>query len=385
MEKITRDAISQLVTAKAEPAVTIYMPLEYGSAPPHLTENQIRFKNLIHTAVQQLKDKGDSSSTGKDLCDFLDAHYDNLEFWKDDGKALLICAAPGMMHLFKLPLESEEYVAVDDTFHLAPILSLLDDDRRFYVLALAQQHPKLFEGDMYELQEAAVNLPASLREGLGIDEPNQKSENQGSATGPSTNTGGFNGRGGSRDPMDNDRLKYFHMIDSTLHDKLDRTRPLLLAGIDSEVAEFRDLSKYPKIMQQSLSGNHTESSAQDLFTMAMPAIHEELVQPEHQAAREEYERLAGANPDRVAHDKESIMAAAEQGRIDKLLAQFVRNTTDTVTDRVAAVLRISFPEGDMSRTMNHLASTVWQMSGKVINLQPTEMPHEAPMVARLRY
>jgi len=385
MDKITQGAVTELLESNATPAATIYMPLELGSAPPHITENQIRLKNLVHTATEELKSRGDTSKLANELAAMLDSSYDNLEFWKDNGRALLICAAPGIVRVFQLPLASEEYVAVDDMFHLAPVLALLGDAREFYVLTLAQQNPKLFKGDMYGLIEVGAGLPKSLREGLGIDETNQKSENQGSATGTSMRTGWFNGRGGSRDPMDNDRLKFFHMVDGLILEKADRTVPLLLAGIDSEVAEFRDLSRYPKLMKEVIPGNQTETPAAELFEKAQPIVGSELIQPDHDAAREEYERLSGANPERVAGDKDSILAAAEQGRIDKLLAGFSRHTTDTVTDKVASVLRISFPEGDMSRTLNKLAATVWRMSGRVINLLPHEMPDGAPMVARLRY
>jgi hypothetical protein len=385
MEKITHAAITELLELDSTPKVTIYGPLELGSAPPHITENQIRFKNLVRSAIEQLKAKGDTSKLSRDLEDMLSSNYDNLEFWKDNGRALLICAAPGMARLFQLPIASEEYVSVDDGFHLAPVLALLEDAKEFYILTLAQQNPKLYKGDMYGLMEIDAGLPRSLREGLGIDEPNQKSESQGSATGLSTRTGWFNGRGGSRDPMDNDRLKFFHMIDARLMEKTDRSLPLLLAGIDAEIAEYRSISKYPKLMEGFIAGNHTECQPTELFEKAQAIVHSELIQPEHDAAREEYERLSGANPDRVAHDKDSIMTAAEQGRIDKLLTQFSRNTTDTVTDRVASVLRISFPAEEMSQTLNKLAAAVWAQSGKVISLLPDEMPNGAPMVARLRY
>ncbi|MDB5181492.1 MAG: hypothetical protein JWP13_255 [Candidatus Saccharibacteria bacterium] len=385
MQKITRDAVQELLALEDSPKVTIYIPLEISAAPPHITENQIRFKNLIHKAVEELQAAGDSSKLGKMLCNTLEAHYDDLDFWKVSGRGLLICATPDTMHMFQLPIDTEEYVSVDDSFHLAPILALLGDTPDYYVLALAQQKPKVYKGDMYGLELMDIGVPATMREALGIDEPNQQSENQGSATGSSLNTGWFNGRGGARDPQDNDRLRFFHLIDKLLCDKLDRSIPVIIAGIDAEAAEYREMSKYPNILQGIVQGNHTETRPEELFEKVIPIVNLELVQPEHDAVREEYERLSGANPERVAGDTKSIMAAAEQGRIDKLLAQLSRRTTDTVQDSVNSVLRITFPEAERSKTLNNLATRVWQMSGKVVNLLPGEMPHGATMVARLRY
>lgn len=385
MHKLTHESIQQLLAITETPKVTIYIPLETSAAPPSLSENQIRFKNLIHRAALELETADGPKELHKKLCEFQEKTRDDIEFWKERGKGLLIVAAGDRLEMFDLPVDTEEYMAVDDTFHLAPILALIGDDRPFYVLALAQQNPRLLLGDMYGLEEMNIGLPGTIREALGIDEANQKSENQGSATGSSLNTGWFNGRGGARNPQDNDRLKFYHHIDKLLLEKLDRDVPLLLATTDSEAAEFRDISKYPKILEQFIQGNHTESHLQELFDKAWRIVHSELVEPEHEAALEEYERLQGANPGRVARGHTAIMAAAEQGRIDKLLAMMSRQTTDTVQDNMASVFRISFPEPSSSQLLNKMALAVWSQSGKILSLLPHQMPHGDMMVARLRY
>jgi hypothetical protein len=385
MQKLTHESIQQLLETSETPKVTIYIPLETSAAPPHITENQIRFKNLIHQASTELTASGDTSELNKNLRDFLERTSDDLAFWKDKTRGMLIVATSSMIKTFDLPVDTEEYVAVDDTFHLAPVMGLLGDARSYYVLALAQQNPKVFEGDMYGLSEIQPGLPRTMREGLGIDEANQQSENQASASGSSLNTGGFNGRGGARDPQNTDRLRYFHMIDKILCDKLDRSVPLIIAGIDAETAEFKGISKYPKILQGNISGNHTETRLEELAEKAQQIVRAELIRPEHTAAREEYERLQGANPERVTRDKDDMIEAAQQGRVDKLLATMCRRTTDTVQDAVESVFCISFPEAKTSRMLNKLAVMVWQMSGKVISLLPDEMPGGTTLVARLRY
>jgi hypothetical protein len=385
VQKLTHDSIQQLLANEATPKVTIYVPLEASAAPPNITENQIRLKNLIHKAISELPATGETAGLHKHLNDFLNKTQEDLEFWKDKSHGMLLVAAGDMLELYNLPVDTEEYAAVDDNFHLAPVLALLGDDRKYYVLALAQQNPKLFLGDMYGLEHIDAGLPANMRVGLGIDEANQQSENQGSASGSSLNTGWFNGRGGARDPQDTDRLRFFHMIDKQLSNKLDRNIPLILAGIDAETVEYKHLSKYPKIMNGTISGNHTETRTEELFDKARMIVQKELVSPEHEAAREEYERLQGANPDRVARGEEHILEAAKQGRIDKLLAMMGRHTTDTVQDNNHSVFLITFPEPKSSKLLNKLAMEVWQMSGKVVSLLPHEMPNGDMMVARLRY
>lgn len=386
MQNISREAVEKLLaTTEPQPAVTIYAPMHTTASPPHISENQIRLKNLIHRASEELGKHGDQKQLSDQLQEMLDTTHDDLNFWESQTPGLLICARPGMIEMFHLPIDTDEYVAVDEAFHLAPVLAIMNEEQPYYVLTVAQHGPKLFRGDMYGLKETDVQLPESVYAGLNIDEENQQSENQGSATGPSTNTGWFNGRGGARDPREEDRARFFRMIDNIIYNSADRSLPLILAGIDAETIEYRMLSKYPQILEGTISGSFGDAKPDGLFDRAYAIIEKELIMPAREAALEEYQRLEGANPDKVARDKKSIQEAAEQGRVDKLLAMMGRYTTDTIRDTAASVAKITFPEPEVSKTLNRLALKVWQMSGTIVNLQSNKMPHGALMVARLRY
>jgi hypothetical protein len=386
MQHIDKEVVQSLLANEISPAVTVYIPMLTTASPPHITENQIRFKNLLHKAAEELEARGESGiSLAKELIETHDSLHEDMNFWENQTPGLLICAVAGNIQMFHLPIDTEEYVSVDDSFHLAPVIALLDDQREYYVLSLAQHDPALYKGDMYGISPTAIELPANAGVALGIDEPNQKSENQGSARGSSMNTGWFNGRGGARNPQDQDRVRFFRIINKVICEKLQASDPLIIAGVESDAAEFRALSTHPAILQGTIAGNQKDSSMDELYASAQEIVRQELVQPEHQSAIEEYNRLQGANPERVAQDNQSILEAAEQGRIDKLLARFSRHTTDTVQDGMQSVQRITFPDSETSKLINTLAAKVYGMSGKVIGLLPSEMPGGALMVARLRY
>jgi hypothetical protein len=386
MEKITKETVTELLEIhSSEPVVTIYAPMHKAAAPPNMTEDQIRFKNLVHKAGEQLKERAGGKQLTSVLCEQLERLLEEREFWENQTEGLLLCASKDNLRMFHLPVDTEEYVAVDNTFHLAPVLGMLHDAREFYVLVVALHTPALFKGDIYGLFPTDLRLPETLEAGLNIDENNLKSEQGRSAGGSSQNTAGFNGRGGARDPREEDRLQFLRMIDKKVNDMADRSLPLILAGTDSETAEFRHLSKYPKILEKTVSGSFGGVSPHELFEPAYAIVREELVNADHQQAVADYEHMRGANPERAAHDKAAITEAAEQGRVDTLLAGMSRLTTDTASDNTAAVERITFPEDGLSVSINELAAKVWRMSGTVINLDASQMPDGAPMVARLRY
>jgi len=386
MEKISLTSIQELLYIdNSQPAVTIYCPMHKSASPPHMTAEQIRFKNMIHKASAMLRARGGAEDLEKALIKKLDELMSDQNFWEERALSLLLCARPGSIRMFDLPADTEEYAAVDDSFHLAPVLSILQEEVSFYLLTVAQHDPKLFKGDLYGLYETEVKLPATIEQGLNLDEVNQKSEHARSAAGSSLGTTGFQGRGGARNFGEEDRARFFRMLDHIVYTNTDRSFPIILAGIDAETAEFRTLSKYPKILNKTIRGSFGNAKPQQLSELARNVIHEEVILSGHQSVVNEYETVRGTNPERVATSKEAIATAAEQGRIDKLLVRVLRTTTDTVRETKKAVGRITFPEIDVSSHVNHMASKVWQTSGKIIGLSASEMPDGALMVARLRY
>ncbi len=386
MQNVNREAVEELLAINnPSPAVTIYLPMHTTASPPHMSENQIRFKNLIHKAVGQLDAHGMDKQLAEELESTLSDHYNDLNFWEHQAPGLLVCARPGVMKMLRMPVDTEEYVAVDDSFHLAPVLAMLHEMPTYYVLSISQHNPHLFKGDRYGLYPSGIELPASVQAALQIDEDNQKSENQGSATGPSTNTGWFNGRGGARNPEEADRHNFLRRIDNIVHNSADRSMPIILAGISAEIAEYRTVNKHPKILEGTIHGSFAHAKPEELFKHAWEIIEQEIIIPERTAAINEYNRIEGANPDRTARDRQAIIQAAEQGRVDKLLAMMGRYTSDTIRDTTKAVAKITFPEPEVSKSINQLSIKVWQASGSIFNLTPSEMPHGANMVARLRY
>lgn len=385
MEKLTSDTLQQLI--KTEPAglaVTIYAPMHTTGSPPHLSENQLRYKNLIHAACKELQTHGDEQLT-KALTLHLDQVLADVHFFENQTKGLLVCADAEQIRMYHLPVDTEEYVAVDTTYHLAPVMGLMADEAAFYVLTIAQHGPALYRGDMYGLSPSGIQLPETLVAGLNIDETNQKSEQSISAGGSSLNTNGFNGRGGARNPGEEDRMRFFRMIDSIIMHNADRSLPLVLAGIDAEIAEYRAHSKYPHILQASLAGNYNGTSLSDLFEAVMPIVQKEIIVPRQSHAIQHFDQLQGAHPERTADNPKDIASAAEQGRVETLLLQMTRNTHDTVRDTLDAARRITFPDKDLSRSLNTLAYKVTAMSGKVLNLDDSQMPGKMPAVATFRY
>jgi hypothetical protein len=385
MENLTSSTLQEIVDNQQGCAVTIYLPLHTSASPPHITENQIRIKNLLRKAAEQVRARDSNSK----LADMLEAKAEELKqdqtLWKDPSPGALLCASDNFLKMIRLPIDTEEYIAVEEQFHLAPVIGLQNDLREFYLLSIAQHNPKLYRGTMYDLKPSTIELPPSMEEAFNIDEENKKTENQGTATGSSMNTSWFNGRGGSRNPVEHDRLLFFRAIDNIIWKSKARNLPLILAGTESITVDYRSMSKHPHLLKNIIPGNHSADDLGSLFAQAQEIIRQELIEPEHLSVVQEYQEIGGANPSKVAHDIKSIDRAAAEGRIDKLLTRFIRKTADVAQDTLSDRPRITFPDQIESTRLNHIAQAVWQTSGKIFSLSSDEMPNGELAVANLRY
>jgi hypothetical protein len=381
---LSQQSITDLLKQTSSgPAVTIYLPTHRAATGPNITEDQIRCKNLFRKADDMITQRGDSSTLAGELEAQLGLLLEDQEFWSRTSDGLLVCAVPGRIQMFYLPIDTEAYVAVDDSFHLAPIFSLISDVQDYYVLTVAQHKPILHKGSLNILRPTAIALPVSVEAALNLDEQSP-GEHQRSAVGANSSSGAYNGRGGSKDLAEDDRRQFWRLLDNLVTAHADSKLPLLLAGTASEVAEYRAASRYPRILEHSIAGSYGGADANLLAAASAELIRHDLIEPFRQQTVAEYNRLKGVNPDRVAFELAAVREAATTGRVGSLLISMLRHTTDTVRDNKLPSLVLSFPDGQAA--LHAVAQKVWQAAGRVVNVELAVMPESAtPAAAILRY
>ncbi|MEO8104877.1 MAG: hypothetical protein ABI602_00890 [Candidatus Saccharibacteria bacterium] len=381
---LSKESITNLLThLKQPPAVTIYLPTHRTASRLHLAEDRIRCKNLFRRASDILVQQGDGGPLVSELATQLERLLEDQTFWSKTTEGLLLCAAPGLLQMFYLPIDTEAYVAVDETFHLAPIFSLVNDLPDYYVLVVSQRAPALYRGSARELVPAKPLLPASLAAALQIDELSP-GEQQRSAAGSGAAGATYNGRGGAKDIAAAERRQFWRLLDNLIMAKADSALPLLLAGTDSEVAEYRAASRYVYLLTASVAGSYGGAPPRAFASEAAQIIRLEVVEPPHSRAIADYQRLKGESPGRAIRGLPAVREAAKGGRIGSLLVSMLRQTTDTVRDNIGAVPVLSF--SGHQAAIHPIAQLVWETNGRVVNIEQSIMPEVARSAAAiLRY
>jgi len=389
MPLLTVDELKNLVADAKSPCVSLYMPMQ--KAGPEVRQNPIRFKNLIRQVEERLDAMGIPHTEAVDL--LKPAHeLDTPEFWENQEEGLVIFISPDVFRYYLLPEEVPEVVVVDGRFHLKPLLPLIQNDGRFYVLALSQDNVKFFRGTRYSIKEIEVeNLPKNMEEALQYDETAQEGQQRiatgrGGTSNPFTQPGSFHGQGSpDRDEHQKDILQFFHLIDGALHAKLKTaSAPLVLAGVEYLFAIYRQTNSYQYLVEEGINVNVDIVKPEELRDRAWALVEPQFLQAQQQAM-ERYQELAGANTGKASDDLTEIVPAAYYQRVDSLFVASDRQLWGDFNTETMAVNLHSEPEPDDEDLLDFAAVYTLLNGGKVYALAPEELPTSAPAAAIFRF
>jgi hypothetical protein len=379
MDLITRDDRKALLEERPGPCLSIHMPTHRGGAEA----DPIRWKNHIRTAEKLLVEQGMRAPVARELLVPAQRLADEAAFWKYQADGLACFLAPHFLRLYRLPLPLDDLVVAADHFHIKPLLPLLSDRGRFFVLALSQNGVRLLQGTEHRISDVDLTgVPHNLAEALLTHD---RDEFLTFHTHPAAGFGYkgaiFSGHGVGIDDAKDNLLHYFQKIDRGLHDILGAERaPLVLAGVDYLLPLYRQASTYPHLVGQGILGNPDHVSNQDLHARAWTLVCPIFEQVEQKAAAL-YRQLAGTG--RTLDELGQILPAAERGEIETL---FVATGTECWGRFVPSVGHVDVHDRQLpgdEDLLNRAALSTLAHGGTVFALPTRELP-AAPLAAVLR-
>jgi hypothetical protein len=302
--------------------VSIYTPVHRSQ--PDSKQDAPRLANLIKQAGAELQRRGWKRPQIEKLLEGCSQLADNSVFWRSPaGKGLCLLAAPEEDLRFAWSSAPfAELLAVDERFHLGPLIDALSVPSEFRVLCLSENTVRLFRGDRQKLYELKLpkEAPLSLREALEGTEFDQGLQRHTTApTGaPGVPATVVHGHGSPKDEQKTLTTEYLRAVLRHL-DPLIRQdpSPLVLVAVDSMQAIVRDLWHPQPLLKEGVTGSPDELHPTRIHRQAL-----ELVDRERQAmvadAIGRYQRLAGTG--RVALHLEPVVSAALAGRVETIFA-----------------------------------------------------------------
>lgn len=382
MHTLSQDELKTLMGAHQGLCISIFMPTFRTGAESQ--QNQIRFKNLLREAEEKLMAAGLRSQELKELMEPAQALPGNVLFWRrqSDGLALFLC--DGLFRCFCLPEAFDELIVVADRFHIRPLLPVLRNDRRFYILALSQKEVRLLEGTGQGVTEIELEgLPKSLDEALQYDEIEKQVRFRTGSVGGGTGIAMVSGHGGVADDAKDNLLKYFRMIDHGLRSRIkDESAPLVLAGVEYLFPIYREANTFAHLMEEGIPGNPRRMNPDSLYRSAMKIVAPFFKKAENDALAQ-YRQSSGTGL--TSADIREIVPEAAHGRVGMLFIAAGSRNSGTFHMESGAVEPHHKPKAEDADLLEIAAIQTYLNGGSVFILPPNKMPELKDLVAVFRY
>jgi hypothetical protein len=382
MNILSQDELKTLMGKRQGLCISIFMPTFRTGVESQ--QNQIRLKNLLRRAEEKLLAAGLRSQELKGLLEPAQALPGNTLFWRrqSDGLALFLCT--GLFRCFCLPEAFDELIVVADRFHIRPLLPVLRNDRRFYILALSQNEVRLLEGSGRGVREIELEtLPKSLDEALQYDEIEKQVRFRTGSISGGSGLAMVSGHGGVADDTKDNLLKYFRMIDKELQDRLkDEHAPLVLAGVEYLFPIYREANTFPYLIEEGIPGNPGRIKADSLYRTALKIV-APFFQKAEKNAIAQYRQSSGTGL--TSSDIREIVPEATHGRIGMLFIAAGSRIDGTFNREKGTVDLRMQPAAEDEDLLEIAAIQTYLNGGSVLILPPNKMPEPKALVAVFRY
>jgi hypothetical protein len=384
--------VSSVLTTAERPCVSVYVPTRrpngagIGSLTDH--ENRGRFRTLADRA-EELLVKAHPGPGARGIVEQLHRLRSDDAFWGSVLDGAIVLASPERFDAFTLPRAVPEHVSVGASFHIKPLLRFVQSAEPFHVLGVSRERVALFSGNRYALRPLTVaGVPLTLTEALGAetDEPVRQFHTGGPAQVARSGRGGHgaviqDGQFARKDEILSDTHRFFRAVDRAVVHSVSEPSglPLILAGIDDNLAEFRAVSKNRFVAAGAVHGDWANWGLPEIRDRAWKVFETGYLA-----------RLAQIREDfgtAVAHgrgtaDLAAAARAAAAGRVGVLLIDADRAVPGTLDPATGALNPNPAAAGDM---LDDLAEMGLRTKAEVIVTPSAQMPTATGLAAVYRY
>lgn len=315
-DKFTRTDLESLLNAGSPHCLSLYMPTE--KTEPGVRQNLIRFKNLLTEAEELLSQRGTPSGPAAKILRPLQKMISDNFYWANQDAGLAILGSSETVRMWRLSMECDKLAVVADHFHLKPMMTFLQTDHAFYVLALSRNDARLLHcSNQGAVEVKPAGMPRGLAEALKYDDPQKQLQFHTGAKGASGRRPAmFHGHGAGIDESKENLLRYFQAVNKSLESMLRKeTAPLIIACVGYLFPVYRTANTYPHLLEEIIEGNPDGLRAEQLQACAWPIV-EKLVEGEKDYYLSVFEKKAGTGYSST--NIEEIAQAARYGRVDIL-------------------------------------------------------------------
>ncbi|MFS8616955.1 MAG: hypothetical protein FWJ85_09030 [Solitalea sp.] len=381
MQFLSETDFTRLASYRASPAVSIFIPTHRAGVEVNELQDAQLFKSLLQETRAALEKNGMSPTEATLLSRRGTELLDSSDFWRDQLDGLGVFMGENFFFTLKIPEKVREKVFIGPHFYIVPLFPLLRS-KPFFLLVLSKGNARFFKGDRFGLEEVEVQgLPNGMDDVIRYEEKGgqetfRRAGNKEKAT--------FHGHGPGLADEEEYVGMYLKEIDRTLLGEVlaRENAPLLLAGPERLISQYRDGSRYPHLAKQHISGNYEHEPAHVFFEKACAALEPYFSLDAEHALESFYNQ--SATP-RSTTDPFKVLPGCFQGKIADL---FIRDDLHIRGEFNPETGQVHFKENASMETdclVNQGAVQAYLTNGNVHVLRAEKMPEGSKVAALMRW
>ncbi|WP_439880810.1 baeRF7 domain-containing protein [Pontibacter sp. MBLB2868] len=300
--------------------ISIYIPTHRSGKETLNGQDHILFKNKIKEAKALLARHDVPEAEIEEYMKPAEALLNDNNFWRHQAEGLAVFITKGFSTHYTVPVEMPDVVYVLDHFYFTPMLPILSQNGRFFILCLYREKIGFFEATLEKIRPIDISsfVPETMNKALKFDIKGNDQD----FTNSTTTVNGSNivhGPGSTKGDEEHERVREFMLeIDNSLQQILhNESEPLVLAGVDHYCGIYRNISKYKNIAPDNINVNENAdiSNINNLHEKALRVV-KPMMQQNHTDSLNRYQNVAGTGV--TSEDIATVAAEAVHGRIDTL-------------------------------------------------------------------
>ncbi len=261
----TKDLKAML--ASDGPCLSVYMALTSPKV------NALEWKERLRTLEPKVAQHG---SKARELLGTI-SNWDAISRGEEPkGKSVAVFRSADVFRVAWVEEPVKSRAVIGPHFYIRPLLPELTRDKTFYILALSQKDVRLLRCTSKSSEEAS--LPASIATSydayMNTAKPDHMSDNR-SSPGPSVGSskGVMFTTSSEREDKGEYLAHFYRQIDRGVNEALrGKTDPVVLAGVEYELALYRLHNTYPHLAGESVQGAPNGLKAGEMHARAIDAL-----------------------------------------------------------------------------------------------------------------
>ncbi len=300
--------------------ISIFIPTHRAGKETLNGQDHILFKNKIKETRALLARHDVPEAEIEEYIQPAEALLNDNGFWRHQSEGLAVFITKGFSKHYVVPIAMPEVVYVLDHFYFTPILPILSQNGRFFILSLYREKIALYEATIEKIRPIEISsfVPETMNKALKFDIKGNDQD----FTNSTTTVNGSNivhGPGSTKGDEEHERVREFMLeVDNSLQKILhDEHEPLVLAGVDHYCGIYRNISKYKNIVPQNININENADvfNMNNLHEKALTVV-KPIMQQSHTDSLNRYQNVAGTGV--TSEDIATVAAEAVHGRVDTL-------------------------------------------------------------------